>query len=76
MKADPWAGALKNRKSERIVPLHQALIDGGFLDFVSGVSFGSLLPSLPSDKLGKRGGNGTKVLGRWVCSLGLADPRL
>ena len=37
---------------------------------------GPLFPDLPPDKFGKRGGNGTKILGRWVRGLGLTDPRL
>ena len=53
MKFDPEAGPLKNRNSERVVPLHPVLIDGGFLDFVSRVESGPLLPSLPPDKFGK-----------------------
>jgi integrase len=76
MKFDPKAGPLKNRNSERVVPLHPALIDSGFLNFVNGANSGPLFPRLPPDKFGKRGGNGTKVLGRWVRSLGLTDPRL
>lgn len=76
MKFDPDAGPLKNRASERAVPLHRALIDTGFLPFAQSVGKGPLFASLPPDKFGKRGGNGTKVLGRWVRLLGLTDPRL
>ncbi len=76
MKFDPDAGPLKNRSSERTVPLHRALLDEGFLEFARSVAAGPLFASLPPDKFGKRGGNGTKVLGRWVRSLGLTDPRL
>ena len=70
------AGSLKNANSERAVPLHPALIEGGFLAFVRGVKSGPLFANLPPDKFGKRGGNGTKVLGRWVRELGLTDGRL
>jgi integrase len=76
IKFDPEAGPLKNAGSERLVPIHSALLDGGFLAFVEGVTDGPLFPSLPVDKFGKRGGNGTKLVGRWVRSLGLIDPRL
>jgi integrase len=76
IKFDPEAGPLKNRNSERAVPLHPALIESGFLAFAGGIKSGPLFPGLPPDKFGKRGGNGTKVLGRWVRSLGLTDPRL
>ena len=76
MKFDPEAGPLKNSSSERTIPLHPALIDSGFLKFVASVGSGPLFPHLQPDKFGKRGGNGTKVIGRFVRSLGLADLRL
>ncbi|MET7244432.1 site-specific integrase [Methylobacterium sp. EM32] len=76
MHFDAEAGSLKNVGSERTVPLHSALIAAGFLDFVRRQKAGPLFPDLPPDKFGKRGGNGTKILGRWVRGLGLTDPRL
>lgn len=76
MHFDAEAGSLKNIGSERTVPLHTALITAGFLDFVRRQKAGPLFPDLPPDKFGKRGGNGTKILGRWVRGLGLTDPRL
>jgi integrase len=76
MKILPEAGSLKTLGSERIVPLHPAVIEAGFLQFVSNLAPGPLFPALPPDKFGKRGGNGTKVIGRWVRRLGLADKRL
>lgn len=75
-KVDPRAGSLKTVGSERFVPLHPALIDAGFLGFVHKTKTGPLFANLPADRFGSRGGNGTKVLGRWVRSLGLDDPRL
>lgn len=75
-KIDPRAGSLKTVGSERFVPLHPALIEAGFLTFVRKIKKGPLFASLPADRFGSRGGNGTKVLGRWVRSLGLDDPRL
>lgn len=76
MKIDPEAGPLKTRSSERAVPLHPALIESGFLTFVATVKSGPLFSSLPPNRFGSRGGNGTKILGRWVRSLGLTDARL
>lgn len=76
MRFDAEAGSLKNVGSERTVPLHSALIAAGLLQFVRSQKAGPLFPCLPPDKFGKRGGNGTKILGRWVRSLGLTDPRL
>lgn len=76
LKIDPEAGPLKTRGSERIIPLHPAVLEMGFLDFVRDIPSGPLFPELRPDKFGSRGGNGTKVIGRWVRSLGLTDPRL
>jgi integrase len=76
MKFDPGAGSLKTRSSERVVPLHPALIEGGFLKFVAKSKPGPLFPKLPPDVFGNRGGNGTKVIGRWVRGLGLTDERI
>ncbi|WP_458437498.1 DUF6538 domain-containing protein [Methylorubrum extorquens] len=76
MRFDPEAGPLKTASSERAVPLHQAVLDSGFLEFVQSVVRGPLFADLRPDKFGKRGGTGTKVLGRWVRGLGLTDERL
>jgi integrase len=76
MKLDPEAGSLKTSGSERLIPLHPALIEAGFLDFVGKAKSGPLFASLSPDKFGKRGGNGTKVIGRFVRQLGLTDTRL
>lgn len=75
-KIDPQAGSIKTAGSERAVPLHPALIDAKFLDFVRKVKKGPLFADLPADRFGSRVGNGTKVLGRWVRNLGLTDERL
>ena len=66
MAFDPEAGSLKTESSERAVPLHPVVLDSGFLEFVATAGGGPLFKSLPLDKFGRRGGNGTKVLGRWV----------
>lgn len=76
MQFDPEAGPLKTASSERAVPLHQAVLDSGFLAYVQSVGSGPLFVALKPDKFGKRGGTGTKVLGRWVRGLGLTDERL
>ncbi|WP_247567549.1 site-specific integrase [Bradyrhizobium sp. 151] len=76
MKFVPEAGSLKTSGSERVVPVHPALIENGFLNFVAGVKSGPLFAELSPDKFGKRGGNGTKMIGRFVRQLGLKDPRL
>ena len=76
MKFDPEAGSLKTVSSERAVPLHQAVLDRGFLAYVDTVKSGPLFAKLSPDKFGKRGGNGIKMIGRWVRGLDLTDTRL
>jgi integrase len=76
IKLVPEAGSLKTVGSERVVPLHPAVIEAGFLKFVSTLPSGPLFPALTPDVFGKRGGNGTKVIGRWVRALGITDKRL
>jgi integrase len=76
MRFDAEAGSLKNVNSERTIPIHSALIAGGFLKLVEARGAGPLFPSLRPDTFGKRGGNGTKLLGRWVRGLGLTDERI
>ena len=76
MKIVPEAGSVKTAGSERIVPLHPAVIEAGFLQYVSNLTSGPIFPALPPDKFGKRGGNGTRVIGPWVRRLGLTDKRL
>lgn len=76
MKFDPEAGSLKNPNSERAIPLHPAITESGFLQFAKVAGSGPLFKGLTVDRFGNRGGNGTKVIGRWVRGLGLDDERL
>ena len=76
MKIVPEAGSVKTAGSERIVPLHPAVIEAGFLQYVSNLTSGPIFPALPPDRFGKRGGNGTRVIGQWVRRLGLNDKRI
>jgi integrase len=76
MKLDPEAGSLKTSGSERVIPVHPALLEAGFVKFATRTKPGPLFADLAPDKFGKRGGNGTKVIGRFVRQLGLADLRL
>jgi hypothetical protein len=64
------------RYCERGVPLHPAVIEAGFLRFVSKSAAGPLFSTLPPDVFGNRGGNATKIIGRWVRGLGLTDARI
>ena len=76
MKFDPSAGPLKTVGSERAVPLHPAILGEGFLEYVGGLSHGPIFPRLPPDTFGSRGGNATKIVGRWVRGLGITDERI
>jgi integrase len=70
-------GSVKNSASIRSVPLHPALIDEGFLKYVASLPKDSpLFPKVTPDRFGKRGGNGSKTIGRWVRDkVGITDKR-
>jgi integrase len=70
--------SLKNENSVRVVPLHPAIITDGFLAYVASLSKnGPLFPNVTPDRFGKRGGNGTKTIGRWIRKkIGITDPRI
>ena len=66
---------LKTVHSERMVPLHSALIAEGFLSYVDGLPAGaSLFGDLIPDKFGTLKGTATKKHGRWVRrTVGITD---
>ncbi|WP_336070833.1 DUF6538 domain-containing protein [Nitratireductor rhodophyticola] len=70
-------GSLKNEGSERIVPLHPALIEAGFLDFVRSRGDGPLFYRRSSGKPTKRHASKGVVnrLGSWIREVGFNDPR-
>ena len=49
MKFDPEAGSLKNENSERAVPLHPAIVESGFLQFVAAARSGPLFTDLQAE---------------------------
>ncbi len=58
---------LKTAQSERMIPLHPALIAEGFVDYVRSLPSGSaFFPEVESDRFESRGGTATKVHSRWV----------
>jgi integrase len=76
INSDHETKSLKNAGSVRKVPLHPALIEEGFLDYVRTLpADGPLFPDLSPDRFGRRGGNGTKIIGRWVRASGITNPR-
>ena len=70
-------GSVKSFASIRSVPLHPALIEEGFLTYLNGLKKdGPLFPGLKADTFGKRGGNGSRSLSRWVRdTVGITEPR-
>lgn len=74
-----WAGGdLKTTGSVRLVPLHPAVIEAGFLKYVALIKAGSpLFPEFPKRAKGTRGDNATKVITRWVRKkVGITDPNV
>jgi integrase len=70
-KISPEAGTVKNRKP-RTVPLHEHLIEQGFLAFVKANGTGPLFYNES-----KRGATSARTqLAAWVRSLGVTDPEL
>lgn len=69
----------KNATFQRLIPLHPAIIDEGFLDYVASLPAdptGPLFPSLPADLRGSRVEPATTKLGRWMRgTLKITDPR-
>ena len=66
----------------RSVPLHQQVIQEGFIEYVAKLPDGSplpggspLFPDLSPDVWGSRAGTATKMLGRRLRKLGIADRR-
>jgi integrase len=66
---------LKNLGSVRKVPLHHAILDEGFLEYVQSLPEGPLFPDLKPDRFGSPGGTATKRLGRWIRALRIEDPK-
>jgi integrase len=82
INADDPGKSLKNAGSARRVPLHPAIIAEGFIEYVKGLPSkpggdkdSPLFPDMAPDVFGRRGGNATKIIGRWVRRQGITDPR-
>ncbi|MBS4019598.1 MAG: hypothetical protein KGZ68_15350, partial [Dechloromonas sp.] len=70
-------GSLKNEGSERTVPLHPALVEAGFLDFVRERGQGPLFYRRSSGKASKRHASKgvSNRLSAWIRAAGFTDPR-
>jgi integrase len=89
MKLSPESGTIKTRKT-RLVPLHEHLIEQGFLDFVKTNGVGPLFyndaprttrtkPAPPDDPTNPKRPRAVKARERvasWVRDLGISDPEL
>ena len=74
---DPAAGALKSLAAERLVPIHDTLLELGLADYVEGLDPNARMwPTLRPDKYGKRSSAFSKWFGRYKRSAGLNDPKL
>jgi integrase len=63
--------SLKTKKSERVVPLHRAVIELGFLDYVRTVRGTQMFPMIRPDVRGRWSGHFSKWFGRYRKSIGL-----
>jgi integrase len=66
---------LKTPGSARRVPLHQQVLDEGFVEWVLARPEGPLFDDLKPDRWGSRGGTASTTIGPWIRSLGITDPR-
>jgi integrase len=66
---------VKTAGSVRRVPLHQQVVDEGFVEWVLARPDGPLFDDLKPDRWGSRGGTASTTMGPWVRCLGITDPR-
>ena len=64
---------LKNKSSIRRVPIHQALLDLGFIYYINSLESVQLFPLLRRDKYGKLTQNWSKWFGRRLRKIGVID---
>jgi site-specific recombinase XerD len=57
---------LKTDESIRKIPLHSAVLDAGFLKYVSDLPPGPLFPMLKENKYGRRRAEASRLLGTWL----------
>ncbi|WP_431285901.1 DUF6538 domain-containing protein [Humitalea sp. 24SJ18S-53] len=68
---------LKNAQSARKIPLHPALIEEGFVEYLRALPADSpLFPDVKPGAYGRRGATASKIYGRWVRkTVGVTDTR-
>jgi integrase len=70
---DSGGKQLKNKSSIRRVPIHQNLLDLGFIDYIDSLEGMQLFPLLKKDKYGKLTQNWSKWFGRHIRRIGITD---
>jgi len=65
---------LKNKSSVRVVPIHQTILDLGFIAYTHTTDGSRLFSLLKEDKYGKLTQNWSKWFGRHLPRLGINDP--
>jgi integrase len=70
---------LKNKTSIRSLPIHSAVLNGGFLDYwksVVAAGGGQLFPQVTLNRDGRKSTNASRVLGEWLRKVvKITDPR-
>jgi integrase len=65
---------IKNEPSIRIFPLHQQIIEEGFIDYWQSLSPGPLFPAFSLGQDNRRGDAASRYISEWVRSLGIKNP--
>jgi integrase len=65
---------IKNEPSIRIFPLHQQIIEEGFIDYWQSLSPGPLFPAFSLGQDNRRGDAASRNISEWVRSLGIKNP--
>ena len=70
---------LKNKTSIRSLPIHSAVLEAGFLEYVEGIRAqggGQLFPQVRLNRDGRKSSNASRVLGEWLREVvKITDPR-
>jgi integrase len=69
--AEDAGKSVKTDTSIRVVPIHSAVIELGFLDYVRSVKGRKLFPRIKVDSIGRWAGNWSKWFGRYRNDIGL-----
>ena len=65
---------IKNEPSIRIFPLHQQVIEEGFIDYWQSLPPGPLFPAFSLGQDNRRGDAASRIISEWVRGLGIKNP--